>query len=189
MPIPTAKIADCTKSAIFCFGTAYIFEQRARSVRWRTNWLTFLGIANPIAVGATVGAFSADSKITVVMMTLSAGLSVPLAVLSVWSLVAKWSDNLSYFLETKTDNYRLASQYRQISQNPSLAEAEFEKQYSILETQGQIRKAQDERYDISDKEKRKGMRAGLCEYQFPCAGCDTIPKSMESTFCPVCGQF
>lgn len=189
MPLPSHKVSECTKAVINCYGTGYIFEVRARKLRWKTRWLTFLGIACPVAVGAAAGAFSMKSPATSFVIWMTALLSVPLAVLSVWSLVAKWEDSLSYFIESKTDNYRLSNEFRRLSSDPNMDEAEFNMRFSILDAQAGMRKAADERYDLIEKEKHLGMRAALRQWQFPCAGCKTVPLSLESTNCPVCGQF
>src|ERR1017187_440088 len=133
MPIAANKIAECTKSAIYCYGTGYIFELRAKEVRWKTRLLTFLGIACPVAVGASVAAFSTNSKATGVVIFVTALLSIPQVIFSVWSLVAKWDDNLYYSLESKTDNYRLSNDYRQLSGDPALDQVEFENRYAILD--------------------------------------------------------
>ena len=189
MPLAPHKISECTKFAINCFGTGSIFELRAQKLRWKTRWLTFLGIACPIAVGATAGAYSANSPATACVIGITTLISIPLAILSVWSLVAKWDDNLSYFVESKSDNYRLSTEFRRLSSDPNMNEAEFDTRFSILDAQAGIRKTADERFDFSQQEKNLGMRSGLRQYEYPCAGCKIVPRSLESTDCPICGQF
>jgi mobilome CxxCx(11)CxxC protein len=189
MPVPAHKIAACTTSAIESYGTGYIFELRAKDVRWKIRWLTFLGIASPVLVGTTFGAYSLDSKFTTFVLALTAVLSIPLAILSVWSLVSKWDDTLSYSLESKSDNYRLSKDFRQLSADPNIDPDKFDRDYAILDVMAKQRKALDERYDFSEEEKRHGMRAGLRQIQYPCAGCKQVPMSLKSTDCPVCGQF
>jgi mobilome CxxCx(11)CxxC protein len=109
-------------------------------------------------------------------------------VMSIWSLVASWDNSLAYAIESKSDNYRSANQFAELGKTTSLSEAKFESELSILETIADLRSSLDNRVDISDKEKRMGMRAGLRNYQRKCAGCCKIPSSMKPTKCGVCGN-
>jgi mobilome CxxCx(11)CxxC protein len=189
MPIDPQKIGECTKAAINCFGTAAIFERRVNSLRSKTRFLTFLGIALPVTVGATAGAFTLDSKITGTVLIVSTIVSIPLAIFSVWSLVARWDDSLSYYLESKSDNELLAKQFRRLSSDPNIDQQSFQQQFSVLDAQNESRKKQDDKYPLTEKENRRGMRIALRNYSYPCAACQIIPISLVSTSCPVCGQF
>lgn len=109
-------------------------------------------------------------------------------IVAIWSLVAGWDNSLAYAIESKSENYRLANQFADLGKTTSLGEAKFELELSVLETIADLRSSLDNRVDIGDKEKRMGMRAGLRNYQRPCAGGHGIPLSMKPVKCPVCGK-
>ena len=43
--------------------------------------------------------------------------------------------------------------------------------------------------EVTDKEKRIGMRFGLRELSRKCVGCNEIPLSMNTSNCDICGNF
>lgn len=189
MPIPDEKRRICADSALKCFGTAYIFERRARPIRLALRWLAFLGIAGPAALGGVVAAFNLKQEYIALAVTIAGAIAALQVVISIWSLVASWDASLSYAIESKAANYRLADEFSKLGQTTSLSPEQFDTELGLLETQSDFRADLDNRVDISDKEKRMGMRAGLRRYSRPCAGCGEVPKSLDSTSCPVCGQF
>jgi mobilome CxxCx(11)CxxC protein len=188
MTIPPEKRRRCNDYALQCYGTAYIFEKRTSKIRWKLNVLTFLGIAVPATGGAVIGIFSLSPQHINYILFPAGFLGIILFVLSIWSLVAKWNDNFFYYLESKSSNYRLSDDWAQLANTTTLSNGEFETKIQILEAESQLRSDLDNRHDISEKEKRMGMRAGLRKFQRPCAVCGEIPKSMKPTQCGVCGK-
>jgi mobilome CxxCx(11)CxxC protein len=178
----------CNDNALHCHGTAYIFERRASSIRWKLRVLSFLGIAVPAAVGAILGTFSLKPEYVKVVGTVAGVLSVTQLVFSIWSLVSHWDTGLSYYLESKSANYRLAADWSQLGNTTIMTDQEFATRLQVLEKESEIRSDLDNRHDISDTEKRTGMRAGLRKYQRPCVQCGNVPKSMKGTDCGVCGK-
>src|SRR5579864_9055859 len=100
MPIPSEQRQDCSDSALRCFGTAYIFERRATPIKSRLQWLAFLGIAGPAALGALVATFALDKKKLVLAITVAGVVSIAQLVISIWALVAHWGDDLAYYVES-----------------------------------------------------------------------------------------
>jgi mobilome CxxCx(11)CxxC protein len=189
MTIPSETRQECADSALKCFGTAYIFERRAAPIRRRLQWLAFLGIAAPAALGAVVGTFNLNRTALAIAITFAGAIGIAQLIISIWSLVAKWDDSLAYDVESKSANYRLAGEYAKLAKTQSTSPEEFDMQFRLLETEAKLRTELDQRQDVADKEKRMGMRAGLRQYRRICAGCKQVPLSLESTPCPVCGQF
>jgi mobilome CxxCx(11)CxxC protein len=187
--IPEEQRRECAESALRCFGTAYIFERRAIPIRKRLRWLTFLGIAGPAALGAVVATFSLGKAALAISVGLVGIIGIGQLILSIWALVAKWDDGLAYYTESKSANYRLADEYAKLMKAQCLAPQEFDMQFKQLETEGRLRTELDQRQDITDQEKRMGMRAGLRQYQRACAGCKTVPVSLRATECEICGKF
>lgn len=189
MSIPSETRQDCADSALKCFGTAYIFERRARPIRTRLQWLAFLGIVGPAALGAVVATFSLSKKALAVSITVAGMIGIGQLVISIWSLVAKWDDSLAYYTESMSANYRVAGEYAKLAKAQSLSPQEFDMRYRLLETESELRAELDQRQHVTDREKRMGMRAGLRQYQRACVGCQQVPRSLESTECDVCGKF
>ncbi|OPY11275.1 MAG: hypothetical protein A4E69_02924 [Syntrophus sp. PtaB.Bin138] len=186
--IPNEKRRLCADAALKCHGTAYIFERRASSIRRRIKLLSFLGIAVPASVGAIIGAYSFDAEILRLILGVAAAIATIQLLLTIWSIVSGWNQSLAYYLESKSVNYRLSGQYERLSTSTTLSANDFDLEYRVLEREGDIRANLDNQHDISDKEKRMGMRYGLRRFQRPCAGCNLVPTTMKATNCGICGK-
>jgi mobilome CxxCx(11)CxxC protein len=177
---------DCWRYAMQAFGTAYIFQQRAHKVRKLLRITTFLGIAIPVIIGGIITSFSAMSGYLPYFITLAGILGIVQLVMSIWSLVAGWDNELAYALESLADNYHLSSEFEQLAKSPP---PDLELRFEVIRKQNQFREDADNKQDISDKEKRKGMRAALRQFQRPCLYCHEVPSSMIPSDCEVCGRF
>jgi mobilome CxxCx(11)CxxC protein len=107
-------------------------------------------------------------------------------ILSVWALAAKWDDAFAYSQEAMTDNYRLANTFEKLAR---VAPADIAMRFEIADAAYQARVDADNRQGLSDKDKRRGMRAALRQYQRPCVGCQKVPASMKPSECDICGNF
>src|SRR5215213_3709032 len=107
----TVERQECWKLALEAFGTKYIFEKRAAKLRRQLNLLTFFGIAVPATVGAIVLSFSAVPSLLPYVLTLAGILGVAQVVVTVWSVVYKWQDELVYASESINANDRLSSSF------------------------------------------------------------------------------
>lgn len=180
---------ECWNQALYCFGTSYIFETRARRLRRCLRAIVFLGIATPALLGTTVATYGPDSWLTGVLIAVTSVLGLVQVIVSVWALVARWDDDFSYAGESQTANRSLYDKYRLLASNPPPTLVEANAQYAVISTEAQARATTDERQQITDKEKRKGMRAGLRQLKRQCLSCGKVPVSMKSTACDVCGNF
>jgi mobilome CxxCx(11)CxxC protein len=107
---------------------------------------------------------------------------------SVWALVAKWDDEYAYSLESAADNHNISNKYGELGNNPP-APVEFKIRYDLISAIDDVRKANDYKRGITDKEKRIGHRAALRQYSRACGACHEIPQSMKPTKCDACGNF
>ena len=96
-------IKRCAEREIYAYGTAYIFESRSRSLRFRLRILSFLSLAVPLSVGGIAMA-TADKNLLPVIVLISGVLSVPLFVMTLWSLVFRWE-------ERRTSNITNSAQF------------------------------------------------------------------------------
>lgn len=179
---------NCWDRSLEAFGTGYIFETRANRLRYQLRILTFLGIVVPLIAGAIVLTFG--------KVALSPFLLIPAGILgitqvvgSLWSLVARWDDAYGYAIESLNSNYRLSNNYQRLAENPPEKLSELQIQYALIDREDEFRAAEDYKQAISEKEKRKGMRAALRKFRRQCSSCGQVPTSLTPTDCPVCGQF
>jgi mobilome CxxCx(11)CxxC protein len=189
MTIPSEKRRSCADAALLCHGTAYIFEKRAGKIRMKIAILSFLGIAGPASVGAIVATFKLSLQNVEYVLLIAGIIAAIQLLLSIWSLVSKWNDSFSYYLESKATNYRLSKRYDDLCKTTTLSEHDFDVQFGELEKEAELRATLDNQYDVKDAEKRMGMRYGLRKYQRECAGCGKVPKSMKATDCDICGNY
>lgn len=187
--ISDEKRRSCADASLLCHGTAYIFEKRAKKIRKQIYTLSFLGIAGPASVGAIVGTFKLSTHNVEYVLLVAGVIAIIQLLFSIWSLVSKWNDNFSYYLESKAANYRLSKRYDDLCKTTAIAEHDFDVQFGELEKEAELRATLDNQHDIEDKEKRMGMRYGLRQYQRQCSGCGEVPKSMKATNCEICGNF
>lgn len=177
---------DCWDRAAQTFGTARIFETRARLLKRNLRLLSFLGIAVPLTVGGVVVSFSANAWGLRFLLTLAGLLSIAQLIVSAWSLAAQWDTGLAYSQESATDNDRLSVQYQKYAKNPPPNAAI---RFELLEATNQARVDADGKQVVTDAEKRLGMRLALHRFQRPCI-CGEIPNPMApSAVCAVCGSF
>ncbi|MGW4750469.1 mobilome CxxCx(11)CxxC protein, partial [Streptomyces sp. NPDC004290] len=67
--------------------------------------------------------------------------------------------------------------------------ASLRTQYEKLEVEDSARRDRDSEKGVTDKERRRGMRATLRKFQRQCAGCQLVPTSLTPSDCDVCGRF
>jgi len=179
----------CWDEAVYCFGTAYVFERRSKAYKRLLQWLTFLGLAVPLAVGGIVMSFGVDLPYTAWIITVASILGLAQLILSLWSLVAKWDDMFAYSVESCSDNYRLSDLFKNLAQFENPNSPEHMNRYELLQSENRMRSGRDNQQTLSDREKRTGLRAALRQFQRTCVACKAVPMSMKPSKCDVCGNF
>lgn len=169
------------------FGTTKLFERRSRFYSRYRSILTFLGLAVPLAVGATALSFSTESELfKTFMLPLAGGLTTFQLILSLWALVARWDEKNNYAVAAVKTNTRLESVFNRVCNEPGkFSDSEIDRlrdEYSRTdqEDMGQV---------VSEKEKRYGMRKALIQFQQSCPTCGMKPISMRPSKCDSCGNF
>ncbi len=188
-PIQPEKLRQCADEALKAHGTAYIFEKRAAKLRRKLFALSFFGIAGPASVGAIIGTYNLDSDTTKIVIGIAGAIAIAQLLFSIWSLVSRWDNNLASYIESKATNYNLSSRFENLSKDASIGQAEYDSEFRVLEKEAELRKSLDHQFDVTDEEKRMGMRYGLRQFQRQCAGCNKVPTDMKATSCGVCGDF
>lgn len=179
---------QCWDDALDAYATSYIFQRRARVLKVRLQWITYVGFVVPMLVGLLVLAYGHFKSFTVIVAT-AAGIGIVQAALSLWSIIGGWVDGYSYALTSTSANDLLAARYARLASDPPEGLEEFRQQYQLLEIEDKARSEQDYQQSIKESEKHMGMRAALRKYQRACAACNTVPTTMKPTGCGVCGDF
>lgn len=180
---------DCWDNSLQSFGKSYIFSKRADHFGHLISSLKVFGIIVPVAVGATASGYGFNSEILKYTIAISIPLSIIQLIISVFAVVNKWDDNLSYSFESVIDHNVLSDEFKKLGKLPPEDFITFSHEFEILETRLKSRIGQDSKFNIKERELRMGMRYALREFQRPCVGCKIVPLSMESTSCDVCGKF
>jgi mobilome CxxCx(11)CxxC protein len=174
----------CGDRAFYAYGTARIFERRARELERRRNWITYLGVAVPGVVGGGYLAFGKDFPSALVVV--AGVLGVVQLALSLWSLVAKWDDRYAYAQRaTQVHTYLFNTWDALVKRPPPNLEARVQQ----LDGEDQRQEQTDLAQAISEKEKRFAMRSTLYFYGLKCARCGEQPASMKAGKCDTCGNF
>lgn len=178
---------ECWRKRFYSFGTTKVFEKRARSLGTKRDVITFLGLATPVFVGAFVGAYSAESQtLKVIVLPVVGAIMIFQAVMSLWSLVARWDDNYSYAVSAVKNNTRLTSDFEELATAP---EDRLLKEIERLRFEYSRQEAEDTAQKLTDKEKRFAQRSALFQYRSKCPTCCEVPKSMTPSNCDSCGNF
>lgn len=179
----------CWDKALYSLGTSYIFNRRSAKLRHRLGLISLLGIIVPLTIGVFVLSYGIQSKLLEYLIYISIPLLLFQVIFSGISIVYKWDDELAYSYESTTKNRELSEQFENLAKLPPEDLKDFLNDYNKICISEKFRNELDDRRNITDKEKRMGLKYGLRNYQRPCVSCKIIPMSMESTKCPVCGNF
>lgn len=180
---------ECHEYAFHANATAFIYNLKSSRMERRLQLITLLGFIVPVFIGAIVTSYGLTSEFSILALKWLTPLAVVQLVLSTLALVFKWDDKKQYFLESAISNRQLRDNFLALAKSHPADLDHYRNQFNILIVRNSNREDQDDKYPFSDKETRKGMRHSLRQYQRECVGCKTIPLSMESTDCPVCGNF
>ncbi|MFK5893375.1 MAG: hypothetical protein QM504_09175 [Pseudomonadota bacterium] len=178
---------DCWDKRFYSFGTAKIFEQRARQLYTKRQWIVFLGLLSPVTIGAFVASFSINSEaLKTYIIPIAGTVAVIQAVLSIWSLVMKWDERYSYAISAIKINTNITSEFEALAKTkPTYIKNNIKRMNEIYLRQ----EIEDSSQHITDKEKRYAMRHALFQYKNECKTCLKIPSSLSPTTCDTCGNF
>lgn len=180
---------DCWNKALDAFAYSQIFNARIARYGNYLSMLTLFGILVPAFVGAFALSYAYNKALMDLVLAIATPLTIIQFVISVCSIVFKWDDRLSYAMESATEHTSLCEQYRKLANTPPATESELAHALEMVDITYMQRTRQDVKAGIAHWEERRGMRAGLRNFGRKCAGCRTVPLSVDSTDCDVCGKF
>lgn len=181
---------DCWNRAINCFGTGQIFQKRSQKLTIKLKFLSFMGLVLPLLLGGYVLSYGIDNTEKIKeFIKWAAGIGILQLVISLWSIVFSWADDQQYCLESAAENLELSAKFQELGKLTAAPPEDLEVRYAALKARDESRNSADSKRNVSAKEYRYGHRAGLRQMERKCKGCATIPTSMNSTSCNVCGRF
>ncbi len=187
--VSNADVEDCWNEAFHSFGSAKVFEDRARVYKTRLNLLTYLGIAVPASIGLVVTTWKLTPELWTCMIGVAGLLLFLQLVVSIWAAVAGWQATLEYATESHTANQSFYERFKRLAQNATNV-SDFHTNYLVLKAESDARSVQDERQCFSSNEKPYGYRAACYELNRICRECQKAPASLApSNDCDTCGRF
>lgn len=175
--------------AVKTFSLHYIFSRRARRSARLLTFIKALGLLVPALIGALILSYGTNFVGLQWIVNFSIGVALLQFLLSLLSVVFKWEEHNSYANEAAYHHAELSFNYTNLANTPPPTMPELRAAFERLGMLHMTRAAQDLKQSITDLEDRRGMRAALREFQRPCVGCKTVPLSLASTDCDVCGKF
>lgn len=175
--------------ALHTYATHYLYSRRQSRIEKWLRMITLLGFVIPVLIGGIVSSYGLESLASKWSLIVLTPLAVFQLVLSAISLVYRWEDKVSYYLESSISNRNLSQEFDKLGKYPNEDVKITEHQYELLMERNNNREEQDDKYPFTDKEMRRGMRYALRRFQRSCLGCNQVPVSMKPTGCDVCGHF
>jgi mobilome CxxCx(11)CxxC protein len=181
---------DSWNNAVYAFGTADIFERRARVFQRKLQWLGYIGLTGPLLVGLLALGFGVTSHSVERIIPIAIVVGIAQALISAWSLVSDWTGNFAYARESATANAELAAKYQQLARSASeFRHTDLCHRFDLLFVEDSARRQRDLGRSITDRERRRGLRAGMRQFERECSACKQVPVSMTPNQCEVCGKF
>lgn len=178
---------DCWDKTLDCIGLSYIYQLKIKRINRWLRVSKVLGIVIPVFLGGVLTSSLNFREVIEVAIWVTTPIALFQLILSTILSINGADDNLLKY-STKAAEYSIIeTEFRQLARYPDQNELEYVKKFEILlERDKGITKGS---LDITDKEKRIGMRFGLRELSRECVGCKKTPLSMKPTNCDICGNF
>lgn len=178
----------CWDGALHAYGTSTVFQARAARLKRNNDFLTWVGLGVPVLLGALTATFGEYKLWTVVLISAAVVIAVQLVV-SLWAVIKRWNEDLAYSSSSATANESLANRFAALAADPPTGLPALRTQFDKLAIEDAARRERDGEKNVTEKERRRGMRAGLRKFQRSCAACQKVPTTMEPTDCGVCGRY
>lgn len=189
-PNPTGSPAAWI-AAFDCYGTAAIFEERARKLKFWMNALKIVGIVFPVLVGGSVMTFGLDEDLKP-LLYVAGVVGLAQLVLSAIALAMNWDDSYANAKEAQAHSTKLFDDYKKVAERAKADlskpdRAALEQHMALLDVEAKFREQTDLKANISGAEKRYGYRLAGHHLQRECASCNKIPNPRMASNCVTCG--
>lgn len=178
---------DCWDKTLDAIGFGYIYQIKIKKINFWLRISKILGIIIPVFLGGVLTSTYNKPEYIAIAIWITSPFALGQLVLSTILTINGADENVLKY-STKAAEYSvIETEFRQMARYPNSDEFEYLKKFEILiEREKGIAKGN---LEVTDKEKRLGMRFGLRELSRECVGCKTVPLSMKSTKCDICGNF
>lgn len=178
---------DCWDKTLDAIGFGYIYQMKIKKINHWLRASKILGIVIPVFLGGVLTSAYNTPEHLKIAIWITSPFALGQLVLSTILTINGADENILKY-STKAAEYSvLETEFRQLARYPNQNEFEYLKRFEILiEREKGIGKGN---LEVSDREKRIGMRFGLRELSRACVGCEKIPLSMKATDCDICGKF
>lgn len=183
----SASAPQSDRQHIVCRGvwasaTAIVFRRRAKHLATKLSILQYLSLGFPLLVGLVVTSLSVSTAVLEVLKSVTVFVGVAATLVSLWSLVAKWPEMLTYATEAASENDVLAAAYMDLRNSATIDPLKL----AVLKTKDECRNALDGRQGVPDEELRRGHIHALRKWGEPCTTCGEVPTLASDSTCPAC---
>ncbi len=178
---------DCWDKTLDAIGYGYIYQLKIKKINFWLRISKVLGIIIPVFLGGILTSTYNLTEYISMAIWITSPFALGQLVLSTILTINGADENVLKY-STKAAEYSvIETEFRQMARYPNDDEFEYLKKLEILiEREKGISKVN---LEVTDEEKRIGMRFGLRELSRKCVGCDKIPLSMNASKCDICGNF
>lgn len=178
---------DCWDKTLDAIGYGYIYQIKIKQINFWLRISKVLGIVIPVFLGGILtSAYNSPEYINIAIW-ITSPIALFQLILSTILTINGADENILKYSTKAAEFSVIETEFRQMARYPISDEFEYLKKFEILiEREKGIGKAN---LDVTDEEKRMGMRFGLRELSRTCAGCNLIPLSMNPSKCQICGNF
>jgi len=186
----TASERTCAvDAAIECHGMSYVLNRRAVKLNRYIVILRFSGLLGVALVGAVVLLVPGSRGDFALIIWLACVLNILNFFASLASMNWNWDQKYHDYIESIKENNWLSGEFGDLFRDTALASSTWRVKYEECKMIHSRRKEKDAGVHISDKERHRGYRAGLLQFQQTCGQCANVPSNMNPTDCHSCGQF
>lgn len=183
------NLSDLWDRSLNCYGTAYLLQYKMQKITVFNTILKFMGLAIPLVVGGVVLSFGYNQALMPILLYVLGILSIIQLIVSLWAIVDNWDRKIEIYSESKLKNLELSDLLKDCALRYNQDKDKYDSVFTELIIKDDIQKRNDNKIYFSEKEKRKGLRAGLFQFQRECVSCKKIPKSLRASNCETCGKF
>lgn len=183
------KRKEVWDKSFHAFANSYLYGIRRRKIKKMQTIITFLGVIIPILGGSLILNYGSDNIYVKLGLAILSIISLIQVVLSTWSIVAGWNEANEFYTEASYWYSSISEEYESLAKTPPNKLKKLETEIKLIDNKNSYSQMQAVKYELSEKEKRRGMRYALRNFRRKCVGCGKVPTSMESTDCDICGDF
>lgn len=174
-------------TAIDCYGTSEVYAARRKRIIFKLNVINFIQFAVPVSVFVVISTVSITDNSRGAVLVTAGILGGIQALASLWAMVAGWGSSAERYKIIKTHNMQLATDLEILSRETE--EWKFNQAWSDAEGRLKAIKLLEAEDELTDIEKRHGLRIGLHRFQVKCGECNQVPSLKKpSLTCSACGQ-